>query len=187
MIAFLRNEQTGELHEVDRRCSIGSDPVNDVVLERRARISRRHALVYSEEGGWWIRDLQSSEGTFLGCGSRVNGVPARLDPGAWIILAKTTILRFHPGTLRSRAFDPTTGEVSFERSGTLSRLASRALAEFWRHPCVLVPHAQLDSAIWGPETPKSLENDRSQVITELRKFLGDRVRPERARGHRLVL
>jgi len=43
---------------------IGRDPANDVQLADR-RVSRVHAVVYAEDGIWKVRDINSSNGTFL--------------------------------------------------------------------------------------------------------------------------
>ena len=37
-------------------------------------ISRRHAEVYFEKGRWWIKDLQSANGTFLN-GEKIKKIP----------------------------------------------------------------------------------------------------------------
>ena len=44
--------------------SIGRDQVNQVRLESKT-VSRRHALVVTREGKWWIADTGSFNGTFL--------------------------------------------------------------------------------------------------------------------------
>ena len=44
---------------------IGRDPGNEIQLADR-RVSRIHAVVYAEDTVWKIRDIGSSNGTFLG-------------------------------------------------------------------------------------------------------------------------
>jgi hypothetical protein len=65
--------------------AIGREPTNDVELPDQ-RVSRHHAVIWAEEGAWHIRDLDSSNGTFIGH-SRVTGT-ARLP--------QSCELRFHP-------------------------------------------------------------------------------------------
>ncbi len=49
---------------------VGRDPANDVQLADR-RVSRVHAVVFAEDKVWKIRDINSSNGTFID-GSRVS-------------------------------------------------------------------------------------------------------------------
>lgn len=44
---------------------IGRDPANDIQLADR-RVSRVHALLYAEDQVWKVRDVGSSNGTYLG-------------------------------------------------------------------------------------------------------------------------
>jgi hypothetical protein len=62
----------GDEHELAERLTIGRDPDNDLVLPL-STVSRRHAVLLSEEGRWSIEDCGSFNGTFL------NG--NRLPPG----------------------------------------------------------------------------------------------------------
>jgi FHA domain len=65
--------------------SIGREPGNDIELSD-ARVSRFHAIIWAENNGWHIRDLDSANGTFIE-NSRVAGtapLPAHCE------------LRFHP-------------------------------------------------------------------------------------------
>jgi len=51
--------------------TIGRGAVNDVQFEDD-RVSRHHAVLWAEDGGWHVRDLDSGNGTFVDR-SRVNG------------------------------------------------------------------------------------------------------------------
>lgn len=48
--------------------TVGRDFDNDVALPDDRAVSRRHAVFEQLPGGWWIRDLGSTNGTY------VNGV-----------------------------------------------------------------------------------------------------------------
>jgi hypothetical protein len=66
---------------------IGRADDNDVVL-RDGRVSREHARIVADEGGFAIEDAGSSNGTF------VNGKPvrrARLAPGMKLVLGETVL------------------------------------------------------------------------------------------------
>jgi hypothetical protein len=70
-----------ETVEVGRnRALIGRSPEADVVLPFED-ISRRHALVWRQDGQIWIRDLGSSNGTSLN-GEPVGRGAAAVNPGA---------------------------------------------------------------------------------------------------------
>jgi FHA domain len=64
--------------------SIGRDLANDVDLPDD-RVSRFHAVVWAEDGGWWIRDVGSTNGTFID----------RERVKAAVLLPDSCELRFH--------------------------------------------------------------------------------------------
>jgi hypothetical protein len=66
--------------------AIGRDLGNDVELADE-RVSRNHAVLWAENGGWFIRDLDSANGTYVGH-TRVSGSQA---------LPQSCELRFHIG------------------------------------------------------------------------------------------
>jgi FHA domain len=75
--------------EVDRpRLRIGRTPDNDIVIDNLA-VSRLHALIEEEKGGYFVRDCESLNGT------EVNGMRItrrKLEDGDEIAIAKHTIL-----------------------------------------------------------------------------------------------
>jgi DNA-binding NtrC family response regulator len=75
--------------------AIGSLPENDIVLSDPT-VSRRHAVVEETSAGWMLKDLGSTNGTFLD-GVRVR--EAYLKPGAVIKLGNTE-LAFAPAEER---------------------------------------------------------------------------------------
>jgi hypothetical protein len=65
------------------------------VHDPEAKVSRRHARIIFENGGYLIEDLGSTNGTFVNRGRRLlPGTPHRLSDGDEIIVGKT-FLRFH--------------------------------------------------------------------------------------------
>lgn len=58
--------------------AIGRDAGNDIALPDEAA-SARHAKLEAEDGGWWIEDLGSTNGTLVN-GARIEG-RARIRPG----------------------------------------------------------------------------------------------------------
>lgn len=70
---------------------LGRDPRNAIVIQH-PQVSRRHARIVLREGAWVIKDLESTNGTF------VNGVlltePQTLAPGDTIGLSEAVTLTF---------------------------------------------------------------------------------------------
>jgi len=64
------------------KVKIGRDLANQVVITDDTFISRHHAWITFEEGGFWLEDLGSTNGTLL------NGNPVvkrqQLCPGEWV-------------------------------------------------------------------------------------------------------
>lgn len=66
----------GQIFPVTGEASIGRDAGNAVPLAMDTTVSRRHAVIAPEEGGYVIRDQGSSNGTFVN-GARVFEAPLR--------------------------------------------------------------------------------------------------------------
>lgn len=80
-LAFLEGVEGGERRPLAHRTLVGRAAAAGVVLDDR-RASHEHAVVYWRDGGWWVRDLGSRNGTFV-AGARVEvGARAALEPGA---------------------------------------------------------------------------------------------------------
>jgi hypothetical protein len=59
-----RSLEPGALIPLQSRTSLGTEPLNDVVLRDR-HVSARHARLRWDGVGWWIEDLGSRNGTFV--------------------------------------------------------------------------------------------------------------------------
>jgi hypothetical protein len=79
----------GDGQETEKRffkpVSVGRESNNDVELQDQ-RVSRLHAVLWAENGGWHVRDMDSGNGTFIGF-TRVTGTAA---------LPQSCDLRCHP-------------------------------------------------------------------------------------------
>ncbi len=78
--------------------SIGRDSSNDIVIND-AEISRKHARLTAQAGGYILEDLGSTNGTFVN-GQRLLG-PHLLRPGELILLGENVSLTFE-----ATQFDP---------------------------------------------------------------------------------
>jgi adenylate cyclase len=68
----------GEVFTLAAHTTIGREVTNTIVLDRDTAASRHHAEIREEGGRFLLRDLQSSNGTFVN-GGRVEELP--LEPG----------------------------------------------------------------------------------------------------------
>jgi pSer/pThr/pTyr-binding forkhead associated (FHA) protein len=73
-----------------QRLSIGRAQENDVVLSNDSTVSRRHAMLERVDSGWRIRDLGSSNGTFVN-GVRV-GAHMRVNRGDRITVGDAVLV-----------------------------------------------------------------------------------------------
>jgi len=73
---------------------IGREVTNDVVIDE-AEVSRKHARLVMQAGGYLLEDLGSTNGTFVN-GQRLMG-PHVLRPGELVMLGETVSLAFEAG------------------------------------------------------------------------------------------
>lgn len=93
--------------------TIGRDPVSDIVL-KDPEISRQHAQLVQTAEGYQIRDMGSTNGTFVN-NERLGGEPVTLVPGQEIMLGSgvTVVYEEVPGAADA-AESPTAGRFSPE-------------------------------------------------------------------------
>jgi pSer/pThr/pTyr-binding forkhead associated (FHA) protein len=65
-ISSLVNAETRERIALvaGQRLAVGRNPDNDLQLPNDIYASGTHAVIYFEEGQWWVEDLNSTNGTF---------------------------------------------------------------------------------------------------------------------------
>ena len=64
--AYLFNKLTGERYPLTQSVSkIGRDQTNNISITNDHYISRHHAWVLQMQGGYWVEDLGSTNGTLL--------------------------------------------------------------------------------------------------------------------------
>jgi hypothetical protein len=66
----------GQIFPINGEALIGRDPGNGVPLTQDSTVSRRHARIIAEDGGYLIHDEGSSNGTYVN-GVRVTEAPLR--------------------------------------------------------------------------------------------------------------
>jgi hypothetical protein len=76
----------GQIFPIAFEASIGRDPGNAIPLTDDSTVSRRHARIWAENGGYKIHDEGSSNGTFVN-GTRITDAPLR--PGDEVSIGGT--------------------------------------------------------------------------------------------------
>lgn len=67
---------------------VGRSPDSALVLDD-SYSSSRHARFYQEGGQWWVEDLDSTNGTYIG-GKRIT-TPTPVGPGVPVVIGRTTM------------------------------------------------------------------------------------------------
>ena len=92
-LAVLSGEQAGKCFAIPvQGASIGPDPSNTICLEADSVSSFHAEIVALQDGVYGIRDLGSTNGTFVG-GTCINSGPVRLACGSEVNLG-LSIIRF---------------------------------------------------------------------------------------------
>jgi pSer/pThr/pTyr-binding forkhead associated (FHA) protein len=88
---LIRSARGQDVLALDRdRLTIGASGSSDLPIANDSRVSRLHAALESLSGGWWIRDLDSTNGTFVN-GARIRS-GRRLWSGDEIRVGDTTLI-----------------------------------------------------------------------------------------------
>src|SRR5689334_8914326 len=61
----------------------------DIVLPYDSQVSRQHAKVFSQDGKWFVQDMQSRNGTYVG--KQKIDQPALIEPGHMFRVGRTWI------------------------------------------------------------------------------------------------
>lgn len=67
---------------------VGRSPDSALVLDDTYS-SARHARFYQSDGAWWVEDLDSTNGTYVG-GQRIS-MPRQIAPGIPVVIGRTTM------------------------------------------------------------------------------------------------
>jgi len=89
--AFLLNKLTNDKFELTQSVSkIGRDQTNNISITNDHYISRHHAWVLQMQGGYWVEDLGSTNGTLLN--GDVLSERKQIFPGDRLTFGKTELV-----------------------------------------------------------------------------------------------
>ena len=89
--AFLLNKQTNERFPLSQSVSkIGRDQTNNIAISTDHYISRHHAWVLQMQGGYWVEDLGSTNGTLLN--GEILAERKQIFPGDRLTFGKTELV-----------------------------------------------------------------------------------------------
>jgi pSer/pThr/pTyr-binding forkhead associated (FHA) protein len=77
----LRSPKQGEAFIIGRREDC------DIMLPYDSQISRQHARLFKKDGKWYVQDLESRNGTFIGKSKLESAAP--LEPGQMFRVGRT--------------------------------------------------------------------------------------------------
>ncbi len=89
--AFLFNKLTNERYALNQSVSkIGRDQTNNISITNDHYISRHHAWVLQMQGGYYVEDLGSTNGTLVN--GELLGERRQISPGDRITFGKTELI-----------------------------------------------------------------------------------------------
>lgn len=138
--------------------TIGRDIANDVVIDHRLA-SRRHARLERDDAGCYLRDLDSTNGTFLN-GQRISGLaPLRNNDEIWV--ADTVIVFRDPEATMKGTPPPVLLQRTIDHSSVELRVDSAAKE-------VYVLNQRIDPPLTAKEFQllELLYNRRGEVISK---------------------
>lgn len=100
----LRNDTSGREVTLDATTLIGRAATCRLVLEQ-PRVSSQHAMIFHDGEGWFLRDLGSRNGTWLGKTRLVIGERSALSEGDSICIADDPWTLIYAGPPTARAVD----------------------------------------------------------------------------------
>jgi hypothetical protein len=116
----------------DGELTIGRDPSNDVVIDS-STVSRRHAQVRSTAGGWLLRDLGSSNGTYVDGTTAVTAAGTAVGVGSQVRFGDVIgEIRSAAPTTRPRAASAAGQRVFVSYSRRDARAVDRLVADLER-------------------------------------------------------
>ncbi len=97
-LVLIHGPRLGSRFPLERTLTIGRDPDNDVALDLD-RISRHHAEIFPRESAWWVRDLGSTNGSFVN-DTRVDD-GTKLANGDQVRVGRAILKYLHGGDVES--------------------------------------------------------------------------------------
>ena len=176
----------GEIVKVDvTPWLVGRDSTCNYVVERE-RLSRQHAQITSTHGHWFLKDLQSTNGTFLNNYKLVGGEEKSLVDGDKIQLGKIVVFRFiDPAKTIHETFtqvltpgiwmNTDTQEVFVQMKLVLPTFTPQDFAllfKFTQNPGIILSNQDIIELLWPSENPIGITNQAIDTrISRIKKRL----------------
>lgn len=115
-VAWLEDESGNRL-PIRGVCSVGRAASNQIPLPDD-RVSRRHAVIQAQQGGYWLVDFGSRNGTYVN--DRRIAQPTRLQHGAVVRIGRFRFVFRHPSATQAghpttMLSDATVSDIKLER------------------------------------------------------------------------
>ncbi len=162
---------------------IGRESPADILLPL-PRVSRRHAQIVHEEHGYFVRDLNSRNGTYVN-GQGLGNEPVRLKDNDEIVVAGVVALKFHDpsdtvemprlGRLRGVWVDEATCSAWVDAQPVeppLSAAQFALLTLLHRRAGQVVTRSEIIAAVWPKTEPTGVSEEAVEgLIKRLRRRL----------------
>jgi len=129
----------------DAEVTLGREPENDIVIGDHL-VSRRHAAIVPVADGHVVRDLGSTNGTWVN-GRRIGEQPVHLYPGDYVTLGRQGVVLYYCDD------EATFGDISKMRPrtwfGTLGLVSPWTQGRRWLRILVVTPWLRLLGAVIG--------------------------------------
>ena len=183
---------------------LGRDPAADITINL-APVSRRHCQIERRSNGWWLLDLDSSNGTWVN-GDRVNNDARALRDNDELVIAGSVTLRFRDpmatpitpaiGKLTGIWIDPDSHRVWLDAAPLEPPLSARQLdllELLYDASGNIVDRRTIVDVVWADV---AYEGVSDEAVSALIKRLRQRLKPQhgthefidivRGRGVRLI-
>ncbi len=161
---------------------VGRTPDADIEV-RVPEVSRRHAEITERDGGFFIRDLDSTNGTYLD-DERISGSPVRLREGSSVVLGNGAVeFRFSFRLTQPQVWlrvDETSGDLWVDgRRVELSPLQFALVSALCEHEGGWVSKDDLIDRLW----PEGGSDDQlTTLVHRVRRRVQGAVDPSRQRN-----
>ncbi len=142
-VELFLDQGTARMDDADPRCIVGRDPAIAELLGSHESVSRRHAELYLQQGQVWVRDLGSSNGTWI------DGQPVGFD---WVPIRNGAQVFIGQAPLTARWVDPNGGNNATRMAQITPEMIAMVQAYMQRQQSGVAQPMQFASTPMGAPT-----------------------------------